>query len=182
MASMYPLNMDKFRAWVHDGGDDMVAAHLNVLLDSLVAIETELGVSPSGISGTIFGRLLHNGNVSLQAAGWNRLQWANEAAGGNEFARDTTGRGMGWKAGVHDKNGQASIWGDMVPACFAALQSPLMSGAGAQSRGAVPWRLMTTLVNEIDCRFAGYDGQGAELSTTNARACQVAVLTWSLKT
>lgn len=182
MASMYPLNMESFRKWVHDGADDMIADHLNILLDSLLAIETELGVSPSGISGTIFGRLFQNGNVSLQAAAWNRLQWSNESVGGNEFDRGTTGRGITWKAGVHDKDGQASIWGSQVPGCFAALQSPLMSGAGAQSRGGVPWRLMLSIVNERECRFVGYDGQGADLSPTNAKAAKVAVLTWSLKT
>ena len=182
MVSMYPLNLDNFRKWVHDGPDDMTADHLNNLLDAVVTIEAELGVEPSGISGTIFGRMFQTGNISLQGAGWTRLQWHSQAIIGLQFDRAKQGIGQNFRAGVHDASGAGSVWGDDVPGCFGALQDPLMSTLGTNARGGVPWRTMLSIINNRDCRFVGYDGEGADLGTANNASGHLGVLSWSLKT
>jgi len=182
MVSMYPLNQDLFRKWVHDGPDDMTAEHLNDLLDAVVAIEAQLGVNPSGTAGTIFGRMFQAGNVSLQSAAWTRLQWNSQAILGTQFDRAKQGIGQTFRAGVHDESAPASIWGEGIPGCFGALQDPVMSTLGANSRGGVPWRTMLSVINKRECRFVGYDGEGAELGTANSASGHLGVLSWSLKT
>lgn len=162
MASLYPLDLDRFRAWLADI-DDMVVADLQELYDAAIALQEQVNVNPAGTTGTIYGRLFANGNISVRAAAWNRLRWNGQqaAAGGSFYRGNLITYEITFPADRFA--GHETTWGEGVPAGFGAMQAPLM-GAGSTGRAGVPWRSMLVVATEQVIGWAGRDGEGGDLA------------------
>jgi hypothetical protein len=172
MASLYPHDRDSFRSFVDDV-DDLVAQDINDLFDALVAIETELGVDPSGDMGTISSRL--EVNIDLADAKWRALDW-DIIRGVNP--QDLSNTGLGLLVTYDDSRfrGVDTEWGDGVPAVFVAPQLTNFSFAG------VPWAACTRAVREDRAGVVARDGLFGNLdSSTVTTGVSVGVLAWGIR-
>ncbi len=135
---IWPEGRDTFRQFV-SLADDLVAQDLNDMFDMAVAVETELGVEPSGRMGTVLGRLFAKGNLSKIDGGWRRIE-ARLEGGLNGFQFDEQGIHKIFGFSTNRWFGTETEHGEGRPAFFAALQGPLISSLDT-GYGGVPWNL-----------------------------------------
>lgn len=185
MPSNYPQNLDRFRGWLNEL-DTMIGQDLNDLFDAVENIQGELGLKPSGTTGSIAARLFGNGNISQKSGLWLRLQWGGAVLDGSRFYRSS---GSGYQQ-PFDKTiyrGSNTTWGEDVPAIFGALQGPLSSPKGATQRGGVPWKAALAEVDETRFSWVAVDGEAwsppnNELVGNNSTSCVFGLLAWGCRT
>jgi len=182
--ALYPYELDRIRRWVKDF-DDMVAEDLNDLFEVAIALETELGIEPSGSFGTIEARLFALGNISTIDGKFRRLQWFIQSnLSGNLF--DDQGKGLLWTYQAQRFRNRETIFGTDVPGVFLALQGPLSTSVGTGGYGGVPWAVSAYKIKEGYVGVYGTDGYGTSaakgrLSSSNtANGVSVGVLAWNL--
>jgi hypothetical protein len=179
MASMYPANLDNFRRYLNDF-DRMIGEDMDDLFDTIVAIETELGIETAGSSGTLFSRIFggRGANLDQVTGGWKRLAW-DRAAQFNDsrvFARTTNGFRITYQQPKF--KGNDTVWGEDIPAAFGRLQEPMEQGLGVQRRGALPWRVLLADVKESWVSWIARDGNGDEI--TSQQSGRWGYIIWSL--
>ncbi len=166
MVSLYPRNLDAFRAYV-TSFDEMIAPDLVDLVDAVIAIETELGLRPAGEAGTIFGRLFGTGNISEINPGWRRLKWGMVTANGYAFSRErTAGFAVSWSPPIFE--GAETVFGEDIPAAFGALQGPLTT-TGPTGRKQAPWRTALNDTKKGSAAWYGQDGDGTVIGGVSPR-------------
>lgn len=171
--SLYPLDKDRWRRLV-DGIDQLVAADMNALYAAVLAIETELGVKPSGKFGSVYSRLFGTGNISKRSGLWQRISYRVISSAAFSFARNNpTGRQHQWRQG--QLRGNETIFGDDVPACFGAMQGPLTQ------RGSIPWRSFLVGATQDRATWVGRDGANVDISLSDGTQCFFGVLCWNIK-
>lgn len=153
--SNYPDGKDELRRFV-SRVTDMIADDLNKLFDVAVALETELGVLPSGRMGTIFGRLFARGNLSRKDGKWRRLYWKTfDNIDSAVFDEEKGHHKLGFSSNRF--RGIKTAHGDDTPAVFVQL---LANGPNYQGW---PWSLVLSVAKEDHVRVWGRDGLGGRI-------------------
>lgn len=175
MVSQYPSDRDSFRRYREDV-DDMVAADILAMFDALVAIETELGVEPSGEFGSIQSRLSYA--IDLENGAWKRLQWTLPR-GLQATAFSHTGEGYLVSYDEDRFKGADTAFGSDTPAVFVApqpVQFDLTTGANAE-----PWAMALRKVDSDRCWVYAHDAQFGDLANSTRANVQVGVLVWAIR-
>ncbi len=169
--SNYPQGKDEVRLWV-DGVCDMVAQDLNDLFDIAVAIETELGVEPSGRLGTVVGRLFARGNISKIDGRWRRIDWGIVSNLPEHLFDELLSR---WKLTYTTNRwrGNKNGFGEDRPVPFMVLQATSAQYAGW------PWSLALFAVEEDYAEIWGRDANMARMGSTRTDV-KIAYLLWGM--
>lgn len=177
MASLYPQDLDTFRRFV-SGFDVLTASELNELIADAINLETEIGLEPGGVSGTVFGRLFSRGNISARWGAWHRINWESQNAPASSFGRTTAGFRVTFPGS--SMRGVDTSWGEDTPTPFGALQGPLVT-TGTNQRAQAPWRTVLSKAEELEARWVGMDGEGAEIGAI-ALTVRWGHLAWNIDT
>lgn len=164
--ALFPSNRDEFRPW-KGTVDDMIAEDLADMFAVAIAIETELGVEPSGKMGTVYARLWARGNLSKiggRNGNWRRMQ--SERVGNLTGLQFNDELEFGFTRSFDKARfaNHTNEWGQDVPLVFAALQGPI-----GGSRKGIPWNIV---VQEVDADIPrmgcwGLDGGNGSAVTIN---------------
>ena len=173
MTTKYPKDADAFRPYL-DGFDEMLASDLDDMYEAILAVQTELGLKPSGEFGTIAGRLFANGNLSERLAYWQREEWNRLSVDARRFVR---GEAFGnveysWRGDI--MKGQETVFGEDTPGAFMGYEFPLTDVVD------LPWRHAISRINDQRAQFVGLDMQGDDMQTQ--KTATVGFLFWNLFT
>lgn len=183
MGSLYPDEIDRFIEWVSKV-DDMVVADVLALFEAAVGVEAELGVEPSGLFGTIHGRLFAKGNISIRDGGWRMLELLQSVGRGDDYSADNGGLRVPFDGGKY--KGRKTAWGDDTPAVFVSYRFPLVTGKGSGAFSnylGAPWSpIVDQLSGELGQFFIGCrDAQHAFITLPGAvPAAYCNVMVWGL--
>lgn len=183
--SLYPVSKDQFRVVVEQF-EECLATWLADYYAAAVAVETELGVRPAGVLGTIHARLFGTQNISEVNGRWQRItENLYVATSVAAFARNTP-HGHEWAITQFSRYaGQTTVWGEDMPAPFFALQTPLKDvSVGATSELIQPWRHVFV---ECDSErqvvgVVALSGDNRELQNAVGQQPQCALMFWNLYT
>lgn len=175
MVSQYPYDRDTFRRYEKDV-DDLVAGDITAMFEALVAIETELGVEPSGEFGSIQSRL--SAAIDMETGAWKALQWMLPR---NISASSFSGGGDGYSVSYDADRfrGADTEFGSDVPAVFTApqpVQFDLTTGANAE-----PWATACRRIEEDRCAIFGVDAALGDLANSTRVNIQMGVLVWAIR-
>lgn len=141
MSSLYPQAVDCFRR-LANSADEAHAQLFRELYDAIIAVQAELGVKPSGLYGSLYGRMYGADLVSRRNGYWRRLacyiQSVFDGQLGVRFAENAEAQ---WQAGRMD--GVNTSFGEDTPFVFLHYQG---RGPGTPLRGGLsdprpPWNL-----------------------------------------
>lgn len=189
MTSLYPQSRDTMRRVVD--GDDAHAQLFKDLFDSIIKVQTELGVKPSGIYGSLYGRIFGSELVSKTCGYWRKLHIrihnTSEALLRGAFDFPTI---VNWATGRMD--GTNTNMGDGTPFVFCVYQGralgssfydPGGGGYGSRRLGQ-PWNLYPFVVKKDQAFIAGV---GADFVATYnqgsppPRNALLGVIAWGLQ-
>lgn len=182
MTSMYPQARDTFRRVVDDA-DEMHAQLLRDLFDSIIAVQTELGVKPAGPYGSIFGRIFGSELVSETCGYWRKLHFeivpTDDAhlRGSTDFPTAAN-----WAAGR--MAGTNTNMGDKTPFVFTVYQGrgigssffDLGTRVLGQAWHPYPWR-----VREDRCFIAATTADYGAPQAGGTQQAEIGVIAWGLQ-
>lgn len=182
MSSLYPSSRDTMRRVVDDA-DEAHAKLLRDMYDSIIAVEQELGVRPSGIYGSLYGRIFGSELVATSCGYWRKLH--------TEIASTTDGYLLGsfdfptqvtWAAGRMD--GTNTVMGDDTPFVFPVYQgrgpgSPMFDASSR--RYGQPWYLFPFFVKKDRAWVAGVGADHRAPQAGGTATAQVGVIAWGLQ-
>lgn len=187
MTSLYPQDKDTFRPVVN-GFEEMIAHTLQDYFDVIVAIETELGVNPSGDLGSIYARLFGTGNISDTSGVWNYIWRTQQTFSVIQTFGVATEAGRRFNYSKTWSESQRTEFGENAPAPFVQLRWQLDSNGtgtvnGFSSRTAQPWRTCFARVDpeNQEVGVIGYTGEGYPCDgASNTVGATLNILFWNL--
>ena len=184
MTSIYPKARDTLRR-INAPADEVHAQLFHDLFDSIVAVEQELGVNPSGPWGSLFGRMFASELVSKTCGYWRKLHLAfNPAVEANLRGSVDFPTIEAWPTGRMD--GTNTVMGDNTPFVFTVYNgrgpgSSFFDPAGGGVRvWGQPWYCFPYIVQKTRAYIAAVS---ADLAATNqsASTVQVGVIAWGMQ-
>lgn len=182
MTSIYPQAPDTFRRVVDDA-DEMHSKLLKDLFDSIVAVQTELGVKPAGPYGSVFGRIFGSELVSTACGYWRKLYTKivpttdGYLRGSLDFPARTS-----WATGR--MAGTNTNMGDGTPFVFTLYQGRGPGGSffdGGSRRHGQPWYMYPFSVKKDNCMVAAVSGDHAAPQSGGTAPAQIGVIAWGLQ-
>lgn len=181
MSVLYPQARDVFRR-VNDTADECHAQLFQALYDSVIAIQTELGVKPSGPYGSIYGRLFGTELVSKTTGYWRKL-YTQIVTAYDDFLRGSTDFPtiVTWPANRMD--GTTTALGEDTPFIFLVYQGRGSGSSFYEASGNAyrqPWYLHPYNVQKTRGFVAGVGADQAAPGNLHLPA-QIGVIAWGLQ-
>jgi hypothetical protein len=181
MTTLYPKARDAFRR-VNAPADEIHAQLFRDLFDSIVAVEAELGIEPSGVAGSLYGRLFGSELVSKANGYWRKIS-AKEVptTDGNLRGTFEFAAFHQWQTGMMD--GTSTNMGDGTPFVFALYQGRGVGSSFFDSTGRVfgqPWTVYPFIVQKDRAYLAGVSTDNAS-PNNGGQPVRIGVIAWGMQ-